>query len=126
MDEQAIGAKIVRVLRGGQVTLPIEFREALGIDENTALSVVLTADGALLVRPLRVSGKGSSEGSPWLKELYELFAPVRQEAIDKGYTGEQIDQWIDEAVADVRRERRLKAEQSGESDQRGVEARRAG
>ena len=105
--------------------MPIEFREALGIEANTAVSVALTADGALIVRPLLVSAQGSSEGSPWLRELYEQFAPVRQEAIDKGYTGEQIDQWIDKAVAEVRRERRLKAEQSAESDQRRAETRRA-
>jgi hypothetical protein len=43
-------------------------------------------------------------GSPWLKELYEHFAPVRQEATDKGYTDEQINAWIDAALAAVRRD----------------------
>lgn len=47
-------------------------------------------------------------GSPWLRELYEYFAPVRQEAIDKGYTEEEINTWIDEAIAEVRAERRAK------------------
>lgn len=41
-------------------------------------------------------------GSPWLKELYEYYAPVRQEAIDKGYTEEEINRAIDQAVAEVR------------------------
>ncbi len=63
MDDQAIGAKVVHVLRGGQVTLPIEFRRALGIDENSIASMAVTQDGALTVRPLRVSA-GASEGSP--------------------------------------------------------------
>ena len=45
------------------------------------------------------------KGSEYLRELYELFAPVRQEAIDKGYTEEEINEWIDEAIREVRAER---------------------
>jgi len=33
-----------------------------------------------------------------LKELYHYFAPVREEAIAKGYTEEEINAAIDEAV----------------------------
>jgi len=47
---------------------------------------------------------GKPKGSPWLKELYDYFAPVRQEAEERGYTDEEINQWIDEALAEVRAE----------------------
>lgn len=41
-------------------------------------------------------------GSPWLAELFQRFAPVRQEAIDEGYSEEEINDAIDQAVAAVR------------------------
>lgn len=41
-------------------------------------------------------------GSAWLTELYEHFAPVRQEAIDAGYSDEAMNGFIDQAVAEVR------------------------
>ena len=45
------------------------------------------------------------QGSAWFRELYEMFAPVRQEAIDKGYTDEEINTWIDEALRASRADR---------------------
>jgi AbrB family looped-hinge helix DNA binding protein len=104
MEDEPIGAKIIRVLRGGQVTLPIEFRRRLGIEDGSMVTMAQTQDGALIVRPLKVL-TAETEGSPWLRELYERFAPVRQEILEKGYTEEEINRWIDEAVAEVRRER---------------------
>lgn len=44
-------------------------------------------------------------GSPWLAELYLRFAPVRQEAIDRGYTEEDINRAIDAAITAVRQMR---------------------
>lgn len=41
-------------------------------------------------------------GATWFKGLYDLFAPARQEAIDRGYTEEEINGWIDDAVAATR------------------------
>jgi hypothetical protein len=43
-------------------------------------------------------------GSPWAKDFYDLFAPVRQEVIDKGMTEDEVNQIIDEAIEEVRRE----------------------
>jgi len=40
-------------------------------------------------------------GSPWLKDLYDLFAPVRVEAAR--YSEEEVDQDIERAVAAVRK-----------------------
>jgi AbrB family looped-hinge helix DNA binding protein len=43
---------VARVLGKGQVTIPSEFREALGIDAKTLLSISLVGDH-LEVKPLR-------------------------------------------------------------------------
>jgi bifunctional DNA-binding transcriptional regulator/antitoxin component of YhaV-PrlF toxin-antitoxin module len=95
--------KLVRPLRSGQITIPAEFRRRLGIGDDTMLQMTLT-QGELRITPVRVD----AAGSPWFRELYDLFAPVRQEAIDKGYTEEEINAWIAEAVAAARAERRAK------------------
>lgn len=92
-------AKIVRPLRRGQITIPAEFRERLGLNEDSLLSVTLRGR-TLEITPVRVA---RGPGSPWLKELYDLFAPVREELSE--YGEEEIDRAIDEAVAEVRAKR---------------------
>jgi hypothetical protein len=47
--------------------------------------------------PVRVT---RAAGSPWLKELYDLFAPVRAEAAR--YGEEEVDQDVERAVAAAR------------------------
>ena len=116
MSEPVYGTRIVRALRGGQITLPADFRRALEIEEGTMLAISLSSEGQLTITPPRFS-KGPSKGSTWLKEIYEMFADARQEAIDKGYTEEEINQWIDEAVEASRRDRAA----SQLSDQESVE-----
>ena len=95
--------KLVRPLRGGQVTIPAEFRRSLGIDQDTMLCMTL-ADGELIVRPIKFNQK--AEGSPWLRELYEYFAPVREEIRAMGISEEELYADIDAAIAEVRAERR--------------------
>jgi hypothetical protein len=48
--------------------------------------------------------KTPGPGSPWLLELYELFAPARESL--KGYSEREINDAIDEALREVRKERR--------------------
>jgi AbrB family looped-hinge helix DNA binding protein len=89
---------LVRQLRGGQITIPADLRREVGLTEDTLLQV--TAEkGELRLRPVRVT---EQHGSPWLRELYELFAPVREDA--KHLSEEEINAAIDEAVAAVRRD----------------------
>jgi AbrB family looped-hinge helix DNA binding protein len=97
--------KLVRPLRSGQITIPVEFRRLLGIDEDTMLSMTL-ADGELIVRPIKLNQK--AEGSPWLRELYEYFAPVREEIRAMGISEEELYADIDAAIAEVRAERRAR------------------
>jgi AbrB family looped-hinge helix DNA binding protein len=90
--------KIVRQLRHGQITIPKEFRDELGLEPDDLLQVKL-ADGKLEVSTVRTSAK---RGSEWAVRLYEEFAPVR-EAL-KGMSEQEIDDMIREALDEVRAE----------------------
>jgi AbrB family looped-hinge helix DNA binding protein len=92
-------SRIIKPLRGGQITIPAEFRKELGITEESVLQVTLSK-GALHLKPVHLTESG--EGSPMLKELYEYFAPAREEIKEKGYTEGEIDAAIDQALKAVR------------------------
>lgn len=98
MRERESMTRIVRPLRSGQITIPAEFRKRLGITEDSVLQMILE-EGQLRIRPMRVT-EGAA-GSPWLKELYDIFAPVREEAASM--SEEEIDEAIKEAVAASRK-----------------------
>lgn len=93
-------AKIVRPLRNGQITIPVEFREQLEIGPDTLLQIVLVGH-ELRVRPFKVSQAGA--GSAWARDLYAMFAPVRKQADE--YSEAEVNADIDRAVAAVRRKR---------------------
>ena len=88
--------RLVKPLRHGQITIPKEFRDALGLTGEDLLSVTLE-NGKLEIEPVRAEGR---VGSPWLKEMYDLFAPVR-EALKDVPEGE-INRAIDDALREVR------------------------
>ena len=91
--------KIVKQLRHGQITIPKELREALGLQDEDLLSITLS-EGKLEIEPVRVAPKSGS--SPWARKLYEQFAPVRKSL--RGRTEEEINEAIDEAVKEARAE----------------------
>jgi AbrB family looped-hinge helix DNA binding protein len=93
---------LVLPLREGRVAIPAEFQRALGIEEGSALRLTLQ-NGELRITPARASE--TTDRSDWFRQLYDYFAPARAEALEKGYTEEQINAWIDEAVAEVRAKR---------------------
>jgi bifunctional DNA-binding transcriptional regulator/antitoxin component of YhaV-PrlF toxin-antitoxin module len=97
--------KLVRPLRGGQMTIPAEFRRALDIDAETMFRVTLT-EGSLQVTPVKVAE--THKGSPWLRELYEYYAPVREEILARGISEEEVNADIDAAITAVRAEQRAK------------------
>jgi len=105
VNHTAHTTKIVRSLRGGQVTIPAAFRKQLGIDEDTMLRMTLV-DGELHITPLNLSEP--TTGSPWLRELYEYFALVREEILARGISEEEVNADIDAAIAEVRAEQRAK------------------
>ena len=54
---------------------------------------------------LQFKQKTQQQGSPWAKELYDLFSPVREAAAASGMSSDEIDQLLDEELEEVRRER---------------------
>jgi hypothetical protein len=101
----------VRFVLGDEIDIPEVFREELGIDASTLL--VLTAvDGELRIKPFHLNKHPtpSAEGSPGLRELYEYFAPVREEIRASGITQEALFADIDAALEEVRAERRARRE----------------
>jgi bifunctional DNA-binding transcriptional regulator/antitoxin component of YhaV-PrlF toxin-antitoxin module len=97
--------KIVRPLRGGQITIPAAFRRELGIDGDTVLRVTLSG-GELRITPIRIDEP--NKGSPGLRALYEYFAPVREEILARGISQEELYADIDAAIAEVRAEQRAR------------------
>jgi bifunctional DNA-binding transcriptional regulator/antitoxin component of YhaV-PrlF toxin-antitoxin module len=93
-------SKIVHLLRGGQITIPIEFRRLLGISESSLLEITLAGD-ELRIRVVEPTIRAGS--TTWFRELYDLFAPVREEAAK--YSEEEVNAMIDDAVREVREAR---------------------
>lgn len=91
--------QIIKTLRSGQITIPADFREKLGIGSDALLQISLM-NGELRIKPVQISAK--PQGSLWLKELYDYFAPVRKEIKEKGYSEKGINAVIDSAVKAVR------------------------
>jgi bifunctional DNA-binding transcriptional regulator/antitoxin component of YhaV-PrlF toxin-antitoxin module len=94
--------RVVRPLRSGQITIPVAFRKRLGIDEQSLLQMTLV-EGELRIKPVAI--REQTKGSPWLRELYEYFAPVREEILARGISEEEVNADIDAAIAAVRAER---------------------
>ena len=90
--------KIVRQLRNGQITIPKQIREELGLREDDLLSMSVT-DGGLQIKIVTPRAK---TGSPWARQLYEMFAPARESL--KGHTEKEINDAIDEALRAYRAE----------------------
>lgn len=93
--------KTVRVQRGGQMTIPIEFRRAFGLEEGSLLEVILTDDHQLTVRPVTTTIADDT----WMQKLYEVFEPVRREIRESGMSEEDLDALIDESVEEARTRR---------------------
>jgi len=89
--------RIVRPLRGGQITIPREFRKALNLDKYDMLQVTLDGD-ELRIRPVTLAEVET--GADWLYDLYLLFAPARQQAAQ--YAEEEVNADIDAVLADIR------------------------
>jgi bifunctional DNA-binding transcriptional regulator/antitoxin component of YhaV-PrlF toxin-antitoxin module len=99
--------KLVRPLRGGQITIPVEFRRALNLDEETMLRVTLS-EGELRIAPVRADPQLNSKTA--LRALYDYFAPTRDEVLASGITEEELLAEIKAAVAEVRAEHRANQE----------------
>ena len=89
--------KVVKQLRHGLITIPKELREAIGLDEDDMLSITVTGD-RLEIEPVKVASK--RKDSPWAREIYEMFAPVRESLKDR--SEKAVNEAIDEALREAR------------------------
>lgn len=99
MAERKRLIRTVRPLRSGQITIPADFRRELDITAESLLQIRIEGE-ELHIKKLQTVPDVAS--SPWLAELYRRFAPVRQEAVEEGYTEEEINEAIDRAIKAVR------------------------
>jgi AbrB family looped-hinge helix DNA binding protein len=95
MDNHPL-TRVVRPLRRGQLTIPAEFRRRLGIADDTLLQLTLQ-EGKIEITPVVATPAAEMA---WARELYAMFAPVRQEAQELEEA--EIDALIDETVDEVR------------------------
>jgi AbrB family looped-hinge helix DNA binding protein len=101
MSENNRSTKLVKPLRSGQITIPVEFRKRLGISEDSVLEMRVS-DDELHVRVLKL--QRPSAGAPWFRDLYAMFAPARAEIAERGASDDEINAMIDAAVKAVRDE----------------------
>lgn len=76
-------SKIVRPLAKGQITIPAEFRERLGIDADTLLNVTLLA-GKLEITPVTVQERGEALRD-YIEEEIEAF--LAEDRLDEETAG---------------------------------------
>lgn len=70
------------------------------IDELPEEKLKLVAEFVRYIQDSQQQKRGDA-----LKALYDLFAPVREEAAHSGMSEDEINQLIDEAIDEVRSER---------------------
>ena len=97
--------RIVRLLRNGQITIPKEFRDELGLVDGGMLDLSVNEGNPPTISLVPV--RTAAQGSPWLKELYDVFAPVRESFAASGMTEDEINAELDAAVREARAERRV-------------------
>lgn len=65
-------SKVVKTQSKGMVTIPVEFREKLGIDPNSLLEVKMVEDGVLFVKlevqPKEIEIYSDKQIAEWMKD----------------------------------------------------------
>lgn len=87
--------QLIKVTRGGQVTLPVSLRRAAGIDVGDYVEISLTDDG-LILRAKQVIDK--AQAYFWTAEWQQAEVEA-QTQIDEGQT--RAFESIDELLADL-------------------------
>ncbi|MDQ1274155.1 MAG: hypothetical protein QG591_2785, partial [Planctomycetota bacterium] len=75
---------IVKVVRNGQITLPKEFRDALGIDEGQILEAEIK-DSRIILKPLAFVERGSVLSSKGKQKVKEALEDIKKGAVSKAY-----------------------------------------
>jgi AbrB family looped-hinge helix DNA binding protein len=83
-NEDEFLEKTIVSQKGGRITIPVEFRNKLGIDENTALHLRLVEDRIeIRVAPRLVENQGLREYQPDEVFAFIQMERLRQEAFDE-------------------------------------------
>ena len=92
LQTQGLDRKLVRVQEKGQVTLPSEVRERLGLKKGDLVAVTETAEGVLITpqqivatKALDRIGEALKEKGLSLEELIESGREERNSIIEKHY-----------------------------------------
>lgn len=98
---------LVKVIRHGQITLPKQIRDALGIREGDLLDVRLTGADVLLRPKAAVDREVAGE------RLFQMLEEIREGV--KGADPAELDDALAEAVAEAKKATagRLKARRAG-------------
>lgn len=83
--------KIVKIQTKGMVTIPVEFREALGIDEQSVLQARIVNGGVLFV-----------------KMSYQPLSKKSGQSASELYSDAQIRTWLQQDKLDARTAAKLK------------------
>ena len=86
---------VVKILQHGQITLPKEFRETLGLEKGDLAEAELEGDRIVITPKRLVRDKA-------YRELLEVMDRVHQK--NKGVSEEQVTQDVMKAIAELREE----------------------
>jgi hypothetical protein len=81
------------------MTIPDHFLRDLGLGPNSVV-VITIEHGELRIAPTQWTA--AKENSLWLLDLYNYYAPVREDFLARGLTEDQINAEIDAAIKEVR------------------------
>lgn len=96
----------IRTRIDGSIVLSGDVARAAGFVDGERLEVY-AENGELRLIP--AGANAATPATNPLAELYEYFAPVREEILASGVTEEEIDADIDAAIAEVRAEARARS-----------------
>ena len=82
---------VIKVIRHGQITLPKEFRDALGIDEGQILEAELE-NSRIVLKPLAFVERGSVLSSKGKQKVKEALEDIKNGAVSKAY--DDVDEMI--------------------------------
>ena len=90
---------VMRILKHGQITIPKEFREVLGLEGGDLAEVELQGEQVVITPKKLVEKPAHSRLAALLEEVHSQ---------NEGVTEEEVVKYATEAIAELRREKREK------------------
>jgi len=89
---------VVKLLRGGQLTLPAELRKAINLAEDDMLEAEIE-DGMITLKPVVTLSPQEAKA-----QLKALFTQSRKAA--SSYSEEELEQLVSDSIEEVRKAKR--------------------